>query len=43
MRKTINFFIVNMCVADLLITLYMPRVVSISYTDPPVCISNASF
>ena len=31
MRKTINFFIVNMCVADLLITLYMPRVVSISY------------
>lgn len=31
MRKTINFFIVNMCVADLLITLYMPRVISISY------------
>lgn len=28
MRKTINFFIVNMCVADLLITLYMPRVIS---------------
>lgn len=31
MRKTINFFIVNMCAADLLITLYMPRVMSLSY------------
>ena len=29
MRKTVNFFIVNMCVADLFITLYMPRVMSI--------------
>lgn len=31
MRKTVNFFIVNMCVADLLITLYMPRVMSVWY------------
>lgn len=30
-RKTINFFIVSMCVADLLITLYMVRLVSVSY------------
>lgn len=32
MRKTINFFIVNMCIADLLITLYMPRSISVSCT-----------
>lgn len=32
MRKTVNFFIVNMCVADLLITLYMPRVMSVWYS-----------
>ena len=32
MRKTINFFIVNMSVADLLITLYMPRAMSIWYS-----------
>ena len=32
MRKTINFFIVNMCIADLLITLYMPRSISVSFT-----------
>ena len=31
MRKTINFFIVNMCVADLLITLFMPRAMSVAY------------
>lgn len=31
MRKTVNFFIVNMCVADLLTTLYMPRVMSVWY------------
>jgi len=32
MRKTVNFFIVNMCVADLFITLYMPRAMSIWYS-----------
>ena len=32
MRKTVNFFIVNMCMADLLITFYMPRVMSVWYT-----------
>ena len=31
MRKTVNFFIVNMCIADLLITLYMPRSMSVWY------------
>ena len=30
MRKTVNFFIVNMCVADLMITLYMPREITVS-------------
>lgn len=30
-RKTINFFIVNMCVADILTTLFMPRVMALSY------------
>ncbi|XP_078374319.1 substance-P receptor-like [Oculina patagonica] len=31
LRKSVNFFIVNMCVADLLITFYMPRVMSVWY------------
>ena len=31
MRKTVNFFIVNMCIADLLTTLYMPRSMSVWY------------
>lgn len=29
LRKTVNFFMVNMCTADLLITLYMPRSLSV--------------
>ena len=32
MRKTVNFFIVNMCVADLLITMYMPREITVSWS-----------
>lgn len=32
MRRTVNFFIVNMSVADLLITLYMPRSMSVWYS-----------
>ena len=31
MRKTVNFFIVNICVADLFITFYMPRAMSLWY------------
>ena len=31
MQKTVNFFILNMAVADILITLYMPRVVTLAY------------
>lgn len=30
MRTTVNYYIVNMAIADLLITLYMPRVISIA-------------
>ena len=32
MRTTVNFYIVNMAVADLAITLYMPRMVAMAFT-----------